>query len=202
MHFQIQETGLTSLADYASVPCAFEVCSYLEARPVEGGLGGILLQEKEVLQPYVKDYDAYDEGGPQEMPHHFDMRNWGILLAWDEQTPVGGAVIAHNTPGVNFLEGRSDLACLWDIRVHPAYRRQGLGRRLLLAAADWAYRRGCTLLKIETQNVNVSGCRLYASLGCELGVIHRFAYANHPQVAHETMLIWYLHLPATHSPGA
>jgi GNAT superfamily N-acetyltransferase len=124
------------------------------------------------------------------------MRNWGFLLARLSQTdrPIGGAAIAWNTNGVNMLEGRSDLAVLWDIRVRPEHRGHGIGTLLLARSADWARRYGCTLLKIETQNVNVPACRFYASQGCDLGVIHRHAYAGQPHVAHETMLIWYLRL--------
>jgi GNAT superfamily N-acetyltransferase len=92
------------------------------------------------------------------------------------------------------LEGRGDLAVLWDIRVRPERRGQGIGPALLRGAADWARQRGCTQLKIETQNVNAPACRFYASQGCELGVIHRHAYAGQPHVAHETMLIWCLRL--------
>ena len=51
---------------------------------------------------------------------------------------VGGAAVAFNTNGVFMLEGRSDLAVLWDLRVHPAWQRQGVGRALFQHAAAWA----------------------------------------------------------------
>jgi GNAT superfamily N-acetyltransferase len=97
------------------------------------------------------------------------------------------------------LERRQDLAVLWDIRIQPAARRQGVGKQLFFAAAEWAQGRGCQQMKIETQNVNVPACRFYASLGCELGAIHRYAYAGHPRVGHEAMLLWYLDLNSTRS---
>jgi hypothetical protein len=40
----------------------------------------------------------------------------------------------------------------------------------------------------------VGACRFYAKQGCELGGIHVYGYAGCPQVAHETMLLWYLDL--------
>jgi len=49
-------------------------------------------------------------------------------------------------------------------------------------------------LKVETQNINVPGCRFYAKQGCELGAIHRYGYAGCPDIAHEAMLFWYLEL--------
>ncbi|MEW5868769.1 MAG: GNAT family N-acetyltransferase [Chloroflexota bacterium] len=192
---QILEVGPPALAEYDRIPSAFEIRTILEVQSLESGLGGLRLVEVPVPQPYVKDYDAYEDGPPSAWVNQFDISNWGILLARAGQQPVGAAAIAFNTAGVNMLEGRSDLAVLWDIRVHPDWRRLGLSRRLLKAAADWASLRGCTMMKIETQNVNISACRFYASQGCQLGAIHRFGYITHPLVSHEAMLLWYLHLP-------
>jgi streptothricin acetyltransferase len=61
-------------------------------------------------------------------------------------------------------------------------------------AAAWARARGCTQMKIETQNINVAACRFYAAMGAELGDIRRFAYRLEPLAAHEAQLNWYLPL--------
>jgi GNAT superfamily N-acetyltransferase len=95
---------------------------------------------------------------------------------------------------VNLLEGRQDLAVLWDIRVRPDARGLGIGTALFRHAAAWARSKGCRQMKIETQNVNVPACRFYAHMGCELGMVHRFGYAAIPAVADEAMLFWYLKL--------
>jgi GNAT superfamily N-acetyltransferase len=89
------------------------------------------------------------------------------------------------------LEGRSDLAVLWDIRVADDVRSRGVGTRLFSAAAEWAQSRGCSSLKIETQNINVPACGFYARMGCTLGAINRFAYTDLPD---EVQLVWYRHL--------
>jgi len=96
--------------------------------------------------------------------------------------------VAHNTDGVDFLEGRREIAALWDIRVEPAHRRSGVGHALFEGVVAWARDRNCRILKVETQNINVPACRFYARQGCELGVIHRHAYREYPD---EVMLIWY-----------
>jgi predicted GNAT family acetyltransferase len=80
--------------------------------------------------------------------------------------------VAHRTPGVYMLEGRDDLAVLWDIRVQPVVRGHGIGHLLFEAAAATARQWQCRLLKIETQNINVAACRFYAREGCQLGGIH------------------------------
>ncbi len=191
---EIREVDVERLRQYAEIPIAFEVRSVLRAEPVEGGFGGIRLREETVVEPYVKDYDDCEEGSPEDWPRQFDVSNWGILLAWKYGRCVGGAAVAHNTAGVNMLEGRSDLAVLWDIRVRPEARRRGIGTQLFQHAAGWARERGGRQLKVETQNVNVPACRFYARQGCKLGAIHRFGYAGHPRVGHEVMLLWYLAL--------
>ncbi len=191
---EIQEVGIEGLPEYAQIPIAFEVRSMLEAVLLEGGLGGIGLREETVAEPYLKDYDDAEEGFPEDWPRQFDVSNWGILIAREDGRCVGGAVVVHNTAGVNMLEGRGDLAVLWDIRVRPESRRQGIGAQLFQHAAGRAREHGCRQLKVETQNVNVPACRFYASQGCELGAIHRFGYAGHPKVGHEVMLLWYLDL--------
>jgi GNAT superfamily N-acetyltransferase len=156
-------------------------------------MGGLRLIEEAVTPPYVKDYDA-DES-PIDWPKQFDTRRWVFFLALNgAHSPLGAAAVAYDTPGVNMLEARRDLAVLWDIRVHPDARGRGLGRRLFARAVDWARARSCRQLKIETQNVNVGACRFYRRMGCELGAIHRYGYAAHPDAAHEAMLLWYLDL--------
>ena len=182
------------LGRYGQVSSAFQVDSMLVVEPVDGGLGGLRMHEEPVVPPYIKDYDAYEDGWPEDWPRQFDVSNWGFLLASEEERPVAGAAVAWRTPGVHMLAGRDDTAVLWDIRVHPAFRRQGLGREIFWRAAGWSRERGAHLLKIETQNINVRACRFYHQQGCRLGEINFYGYAGVPRVAHEVMLIWYLDL--------
>jgi len=148
--------------------------------------------EEELSQPYIKDYDEKET--PLDWPKQFDLTQWGIFVMFENNNPIGSAAVARNTPEVNMLEHRKDLAVLWDIRVHPDWQHKGLGTRLFDHSANWARQMGCTQMKIETQNINIPACRFYSKMGCELGMIHRFGYAAIPEVAHESMLFWYLDL--------
>jgi hypothetical protein len=47
--------------------------------------------------------------------------------------------------------------------------------------------RGCRLLKIETQNVNVPACYFYRRMGCTLASIDSLAY---PDLPDEVQLMW------------
>ncbi|HYE58057.1 MAG TPA: GNAT family N-acetyltransferase [Rhodothermales bacterium] len=188
---QIREEPMTALPDIAGVPIAFEVRSVFDVVVHDGGLGGMSLGERRLESPYVKDYDALQGEGPTRWASRFDLTNWGLLLARAGSACVGGSVLAFDTPGVDMLERRRDLAVLWDLRVAPAVRGLGVGAALFRSAEAWAKARGCRMLKIETQNVNVPACRFYARQGCTLGAIHRFAYSELPD---EVQLLWYKHL--------
>ena len=116
----------------------------------------------------------------------------GLLAAYREEQRVGGAVIAFNTDGLYMLEGITDLAVLWDLRIRTEWRGQGIGTALFFAAERWSAQRDCHTLKIETQNVNVPACRFYVRMGCTLGAINKHAY---PELPDEIQLLWYKELP-------
>lgn len=185
---EIREEGPGALAQYATVPIAYEVREVLALEPMDGGLGGLRLTSRTLDAPYAKDYDAIPGNHPSDWAARFDLRTWGILSAWDDGVRIGGAVVAFGAAGVEMLEGRRDLAVLWDLRVAPRMRGRGAGTALFRAAERWAAARGARWLKVETQNVNVAACRFYARQGCTLGAIHRFAY---PDLPGEAQLLWY-----------
>jgi ribosomal protein S18 acetylase RimI-like enzyme len=195
MGLVIEEIGADHYPLYDAIPIAYTVESVLRVDVVDGGLGGFRLVEEQLPAPYVKDYDRQGDDRPSAWAKEFDVSRWGILLARDEGQPIGGAAVAVGA-GAYPLDRfqRPDLAVLWDIRVAPEARRQGVGRALFWQAASWAKEHGYGQLGLETQNVNLAACRFYARQGCQLGAIHRFGYAGLADVAHEAMLLWYLDL--------
>jgi GNAT superfamily N-acetyltransferase len=194
MNVAIFEESIDTLREYASVPIALDVTSELE---VHRGGEGFVLTEVAVPSPYIKDYDAIAGEHPAEWARRFDMSRWGVLAARAGGRRVGGAVIAFDAPGVDMLEGRRDLAVLWDIRVAPEARGNGVGAALFRAAEAWARARGCREFKVETQNVNVSACRFYARQGCVLAAVDPSAY---PGLSAEIQLLWHKDLStATHA---
>jgi GNAT superfamily N-acetyltransferase len=154
----------------------------------DGGLAGFDLVERLLTVPYTKDYDSLHGNHPTDWERLFDLSNWALLSAWRNGQRVGGAAIAFRSCGVHLLEERTDLAVLWDLRVSAGMRSQGIGSALFSAVERWASSRGCSQLKVETQNTNVGACRFYRSRGCTLGAVHRFAYPNLPD---EVQLLWY-----------
>lgn len=184
MNIEIVETALESDDEYARIPIAFEVTAVFDVH-------GESLSERAVEAPYVKNYD-----GPAQWRATFDVSKWGCLAAYADGHRAGGAVIAVDTPGVSMLRGRRDLAVLWDLRIAPEMRGQGLGTALFRAAGEWAIARGYLDLEVETQNTNVPACRFYARQGCVLRGVHPNAYPEHLD---EVQLLWFKDLRVSFS---
>jgi len=200
MSLEIHQEALTqgALSEHGRISIAFVVDRILEVTLADGGLGGMTLTVTPLADPYVKDYDAIEGEGPARWAERFDVSNWGLIEACRDGTRVGGAVIAFRTADLHMLDGRDDVAVLWDIRVAPEQRGAGVGSALFRAAENWASARGCGWLKIETQNVNAAACRFYQKMGCDLGAIDRFAY---PELPGEVQLLWWKALPAPSDDG-
>lgn len=84
-----------------------------------------------------------------------------VVLAFARQEPAGLLI---------GLEGFSTFACrpllnVHDLVVAEAYRRQGVGRRLLLRAEQIARRLGCCKLTLEVLEGNRAAQAAYRSVG-------------------------------------
>ena len=178
------EEPLAEVAAYSSISIAFEVTRVLD---ISGESGAWTLAEREVQQPYIKDYDAVEAERPTSWGRRFDISHWVMLVARHEDQPIGVAVLAMRTPGLEMLDRRTDVAALWDIRVAPAHRGRHVGTALFDAAEQSAISRGCRVLRIETQNNNVAACRLYQRRGCALERVEPGAYSEFPN---EIKLVW------------
>jgi GNAT superfamily N-acetyltransferase len=131
-----------------------------------------------------KDYDAIED--PNRWAETWDLSNWGLLAAYIDQVRAGGCVLAFDTPGFEMLDV-PDMVVLWDIRIDAHHRRRGIATALFREAERWARARACTLLRVETQDVNPAACQLYERCGCTLVRAKPGAY---PALPHETQLIW------------
>lgn len=176
----IQQLPFYRLEEYSTIPIHFLVQSQYIAVPSTSRTGGWELTEYPVEKPYVKDYDSIPGNHPTELRKWVDLTNWGMYVISLDSRPVGGMILAYKTPGVDLLEGRDDLAVLWDIRVREKARRCGFGHHLFQVAKQWAIERNCRELKIETQQINVPACKFYSRVGCELVEVNENAYPDLP----------------------
>lgn len=182
-HYSIVSLRVQDLPVYAQLSIAFEVRTRFEV--IGNTLEELQLIEKRGEPPWMKDYDQIEH--PLSWPKRWSLENWDILGAYQESQLRGGCIVARNTDGVELLEGREDLAVLWDLRIDPEHRRLGLGSLLFQAAVNAARVNGCRELRVETQNINVPACRLYEAKGCRLCNFNRNAYRDYPN---EVQLIW------------
>jgi GNAT superfamily N-acetyltransferase len=192
--FNLRYEPVIDLSEYARIPSQFEAKTVFDVCLIETGFE---LVERIIEKPYLKNYDEFE--APLSWLHSFDTSAWGLVTVFVDGLRCGGAVIAFATHGVDMLEGRQDLAVLWDMRIASEYQRQGLGKKLFAAAENWARERGCVELKIETQNTNPSACKFYQAQGCTLSDVRHGVY---PELPRDVQLIWRkridIHNEATH----
>lgn len=112
------------------------------------------------------------------------LTGWDVDL-WHKAVAEGtafGAFEAQSAKVVGFCISRVErwnrTLRVWDLGVAEAYRRRGVGRRLLDHAADSARKKGCRVVVCETQNTNVAAIAFYRRAGFELHGIDLSYYSN------------------------
>ena len=132
MSIEIRESGDSSLTVYAEISGTFMAESVFRVELVDSGLGGFRFVEEKV-SPYLKYEEDCIDGvsGPANWSKCHDVSKWGIFMGFDGKLPVGGATVAIDTPaGMTTPFERENVAALWDLRVHPDYRRRDAHRSL------------------------------------------------------------------------
>lgn len=81
--------------------------------------------------------------------------NVWAFAAQAEENPAGFVVVRH----------AADEAEILSLGVVPEYRRRGLARALVLAAAQYVHRAGAQALFLEVEDTNIGARALYARLG-------------------------------------
>ena len=174
---------------YDTIPMLVHVASYYRLEKINRGLGGINLVETPI-EPYIKDMSVYEIA--TEYEKQFNISNWAVFMAFEDETPVGGVTVVSRTKDVIMLTDRDDLAILWDIRVADTHKRQGIGQTLFNMVVEWSKSQGLKQMKIECQNINIAACNFYHKQGAALSAFDEYAYYNEPECRHEVQLIWFL----------
>ncbi len=131
------------------------------------------------VPPRIKHY------GIDESMFEPDIDPSRLLLVARDGDDVAGYLLA--------TRGWNDCASIDDIAVGRAYRRAGIGRRLMDEAVAWAAASNLRAIRLETQSSNVPACRFYARYGFVLGGYDRYLYSQlGTEVRSEVALFWYL----------
>ncbi len=80
------------------------------------------------------------------------------------------------------------LARIEDLIVGRQYRRYGVGSLLLSCASDWARKRGCRAIVLETQSSNYPAIQFYLRNGLQIWSINQHFYPPGP-LEHEVALV-------------
>lgn len=185
----IEDASQGLLEAYADLSIAFSSTSYYRMDIQGSGLEGIRFVEVPMAK-MTKDFDTKNDN-PSHLIEKFGVSHWKVISAFDGSQRVGGCILAYDTQGIHMLEGKKDLGLLWDIRVAPDYRGQGIGRQLFEACKALAQDLSCRRLKIESQNNNPKACKFYADQGAHLSSINKHIYKDYPD---EIQMIWSLDL--------
>lgn len=88
-----------------------------------------------------------------------------MVLAAEADGKVVGMVTGQLV--ISTSEGAPSL---WaeDLVVDPAWRNQGIGRRLMAAVAEWAVKHGATRLQLLVDQSNDTGKAFHQRIGYEL----------------------------------
>jgi GNAT superfamily N-acetyltransferase len=177
---------------YDEIPMLVQVNTVFVPKVVNNGLGGILFNEINV-EPYTWDISHYEVAS--DYAKDFDISNWAIFMAFNENKPVGGITAVSRTKEVRMLDNRDDLCVLWDLRVNDEYKGMGIGTKLFEMVVEWSKINNLKQIKIETQTNNVPACRFYAKQGAVLRFFNEYSEINNPDAnEHEMQVIWYLDL--------
>lgn len=195
MKLTIVEEPSSRLAEYAQLSIGFTVAEVFDEAALVALRDDATARAVAVSTPYWKDYDSYPGGHPSEWPQRFDLARWTILAAYDGVRRVGGAIVIVDDPQIDLLRDCPDCALVWDLRVAPDARRQGIGTALLEAVERRSRERGARSLRVETQDVNVAACRLYHRHGFRL---ERIAPGAYPELPNEVQLLWHKPLNREH----
>ena len=120
------------------------------------------------IQPDDPLYPAMLRRFPSTARYIADPKDHGeyhIFAAVDpEHGVVGGAVIDVGAMGFGPLAAMT-VGFLENIEVNEAFRRRGIGTRLLRAALDYAWGRGARNVRWTVDWANTAGVAFYASCG-------------------------------------
>ncbi|MEO6893042.1 MAG: GNAT family N-acetyltransferase [Ktedonobacteraceae bacterium] len=135
------------------------------------------LVETPVDPPLYKDFSEYANTLADVEANLRSSEGGYVALADGE---LAGAVLLK-------VEEWRSLARIRDIIVGRQFRRYGIGSLLLSCASDWARKRDCWAVLLETQSVNYPAIQFYLRNGLEVWSIHQHFYPPGP-VDHEVAI--------------
>jgi len=166
---RIVELPAGQVAEWSVRDRTFTVDRELRLHLVDGVLG----YEVVAVAPYEKTYPSWQR-----------LSNDSVSFAAYVNARVAGEL--------DLSTGWNGYAHIENLIVARESRRQGLARALVMRAVAWAESKGFPGVMLETQNTNVSACKLYESCGFKLRGFDSDLYRGLDPHSQEVALFWYL----------
>lgn len=110
--------------------------------------------EEELFENHTKELLEFVDGSPKT----------GIFIAKHHRR-YAGLIWVSVKAGGELWDFENAPAWIYDVRVQPEFRRQGLGRNLLLQAEKWAQKEGFSKIGLHVFGHNTAAISLYKSVG-------------------------------------
>ncbi|WP_336786677.1 GNAT family N-acetyltransferase [Paenibacillus sp. MMO-177] len=127
-------------------------------------------------EPYMKQYENDDIDDS-----YIKDSEKAVFFYYADDKCIGRIKLRSNWNGFALVE---------DIGISGSWRQQGIGTRLLEKAVEWAKQHHQIGLMLETQDINLSACRFYASNHFIIGGLDTMLYSKF-STAHEKAVFWY-----------
>lgn len=143
----------------------------IECRPaLQKELAAVARLRAQMAQEMGGDWDIAHPGWRTRFMQFFGGKQHSgrsqIFVATDGDDLVGLAIISILTDDYRTFALNLPRAHVNAVFVKPEYRRQGIARRLMRLAIDWARRNGCVRVFLRTSE---DGRALYESMGFKAG---------------------------------
>jgi ribosomal protein S18 acetylase RimI-like enzyme len=130
---------------------------FIEVEFLSAKENGLIKQDKpeeELFEAHTKELLEFVDGSPKT----------GIFVA-EHHRNYAGLVWVSAKAGGELWDFENAPAWIYDVRVQPEFRRQGLGRKLLSQAENWAQKEGFSKIGLHVFGHNTIAINLYTSSG-------------------------------------
>lgn len=168
--------------DYSRIDPSFEISSYYEI-PVESNELDFSVYREVGTNPHTKNYDLIPGNSMEDWFNLFRMKTVLIFVTEENGERIGSSIAIVDNQNID----------LWDLRIRKENRGKGIGRKFVKQIISILRKMNFSKIMIETQNNNVSACKLYSSLGFRIVSVERNAYSE-PDLRNEIRINWELTL--------
>lgn len=175
MNLEIKQATRNTIALVDTFDRSFVVNSRLVLSAADGQLRTQIVPVPNFIKTYPRDEIDYTT--------FLDHPDKVIFLAYRDARAIGQIVLLKSWNRYGYVQS---------LNVDAPFRGGGVGQALLEKGIEWARQKNLPGVMLETQDINVSACKLYERAGFRLGGFDKFLYTPFHMDPPETALYWYL----------